>query len=67
MTTGAMPRMMRMILPFRFTVTGIDGTWKLNQNKPADVRETAATALALGNPAAQAIARLMRAHDIGSG
>lgn len=45
MTDGAMPRLMRMILPFRLTITDVQGTWKLNQNKPADVRERAATAL----------------------
>ncbi len=61
MTEGAMPRMMRMILPFRLRITSVDGTWKLNQNKPADVRERAAAALAKGNEAAQAIAALMRA------
>ena len=60
MTEGAMPRMMRMILPFRFRVVSVEGTWKLNQNKPADVRGRAADALANGNAAAQDIARLMR-------
>ena len=60
MTEGAMPRMMRMILPFRFHVTSIDGTWKLNQNKPPEVRARAAEALARGNAAAQDIAALMR-------
>jgi transcriptional regulator len=59
MTEGAMPRMMRMILPFRFRVLSVDGTWKLNQNKPADVRARAALALSQGNPGAQAIAALM--------
>ncbi|OYW61485.1 MAG: negative transcriptional regulator [Rhodobacterales bacterium 32-66-7] len=61
MTEGAMPRMMRMILPFRLRITAIDGTWKLNQNKPADVRARAADALSRGGEAAQAIAALMRA------
>ena len=60
MTTGAMPRMMRMILPFRFVVTSVDGTWKLNQNKPPEVRARAAEALSHGNAAAQAIAALIR-------
>ena len=35
-------RMMRQIVPARLTVTAIDGTWKLNQNKPDMVRERAA-------------------------
>jgi transcriptional regulator len=63
MSEGAMPRMMRMILPFRFRVLSVDGTWKLNQNKPADVRARAASALAEGDPGAQAIAALMREVD----
>jgi transcriptional regulator len=52
-----------MILPFRFRVLSVDGTWKLNQNKPADVRARAADALAKGDPSAQAIAALMRDAD----
>lgn len=60
MTEGAMPRMMRMILPFRFRVLAVEGTWKLNQNKPPEVRSRAAEALARGDAAAQAIAALMR-------
>jgi transcriptional regulator len=60
MTDGAMPRMMRMILPFRMRVEAVDGTWKLNQNKPADVRARAAASLARGDASAQAIAALMR-------
>ena len=57
----AMERMMRMILPFRFRVSGVDGTWKLNQNKKAPIRARAAAALARGDAGAQAIAALMRA------
>ncbi|NEX47992.1 FMN-binding negative transcriptional regulator [Pseudotabrizicola algicola] len=45
MTPGAMPRMMRMILPFRLEITDLQGTWKLNQNKPPEVRLRAAAAL----------------------
>jgi transcriptional regulator len=60
MTDGAMPRMMRMILPFRFHVTSVEGTWKLNQNKPPEVRARAAAALAQGGAAAQDIAALIR-------
>jgi transcriptional regulator len=62
MSEAAMSRMMRMILPFRMRVLAVDGTWKLNQNKPADVRNRAASALALGDAGAQAIAALMRDH-----
>jgi transcriptional regulator len=60
MSEGAMPRMMRMILPFRLRLTAVEGTWKLNQNKSEAVRAQAAAALARGDAAAQAIAALMR-------
>lgn len=60
MTPGAMPRMMRMILPFRFTVTSVDGTWKLNQNKTPEIRARAAEALAQGDASAREIAALIR-------
>ena len=42
MAPDALDRMMRMIVPFRMTVTGVDGTWKLSQNKPDAVRLRAA-------------------------
>lgn len=61
MSEGAMPRMMRMILPFRLRISAVDGTWKLNQNKPEPVRARAAAALAEGDPAARALAALMLA------
>lgn len=35
-------KLMRMILPFRFVVEDVDSTFKLNQNKPEDVRLRAA-------------------------
>lgn len=60
MTDGAMPRMMRMILPFRFVVTSVEGTWKLNQNKSPEIRARAAAVLAQGDGGAQAVAALMR-------
>jgi transcriptional regulator len=60
MTEGAMPRMMRMILPFRFLVTSVEGTWKLNQNKTPEIRARAATALSQGDAPAQEIAALIR-------
>lgn len=46
MTDGVMEKMMRMILPFRMEVTSIEGTWKLNQNKPDEVRRRAADGVA---------------------
>lgn len=60
MTEGAMPRMMRMILPFRFRVSSVEGTWKLNQNKTPELRARVAEALSHGNPSAQEIAALIR-------
>lgn len=62
MTDGSMPRMMRMIVPFRFQVTSVEGTWKLNQNKTPEIRARAAEALSQGNASAQEIAALMRSN-----
>jgi transcriptional regulator len=63
MAEGVMPRMMRMILPFRLEITAVDGTWKLSQNKDADVQARTATALARQEDAgARAIAALMRSN-----
>lgn len=42
MTKDVMHKMMRMIVPCRMKITSVDGTWKLNQNKPDDVRLRAA-------------------------
>lgn len=38
MSDEALERMMRQVLPFRFTVAEVDGTWKLNQNKSDEAR-----------------------------
>ncbi|MEP3442445.1 MAG: FMN-binding negative transcriptional regulator [Sulfitobacter sp.] len=46
MTPEVLEKMMRMIVPFRFTLTGVDGTWKLGQNKPDTVRRDAAGQMA---------------------
>ena len=42
MSPEALERMMRMIVPCRMQVGDIQGTWKLNQNKPDAVRLAAA-------------------------
>ncbi len=65
MAPGVMDRMMRMILPFRLTIGQVDGTWKLNQNKPDAVRLAAAEALSQigGSTPSQALAAQMR--DVG--
>lgn len=46
MDAEALTRMMRMILPFRFEVQAIEGTWKLNQNKTTEMRRAASDAVA---------------------
>ncbi len=42
MTPDVMQRMMRQIVPCRMQVHEVDGTWKLSQNKPDEVRMRAA-------------------------
>lgn len=46
MTPDVLDKMMRQIVPCRFTITGVDGTWKLSQNKPDPVRMRAADGVA---------------------
>ena len=42
MTPDVLNRMMRAIQPFRLHIAEVDGTWKLNQNKDPEVRQSAA-------------------------
>lgn len=59
-----MGRMMRTIVPWELSVTGVESTFKLNQNRGAAARNRAADALAAGGtPGAEtaALAALMRA------
>ena len=42
MPADTLTKMMRMIVPFRFDVKTVDGTWKLSQNKPDEARISAA-------------------------
>ncbi len=42
MPQDTMARMMRQIVPVRFDIGSVDGTWKLSQNKPAAARQSAA-------------------------
>ena len=52
MTEGLVDRMMRAIVPARFDVAQVEGTWKLSQNKPEAVRMAAADGVeAAGDPA----------------
>ncbi|MEW2911998.1 FMN-binding negative transcriptional regulator [Leisingera sp. JC11] len=48
MDAGALARMMRMIVPARMRITGVDGTWKLSQNKTDSARAGAAEMIAGG-------------------
>lgn len=62
MTPDALDKLMRMIVPCRMRITGVDGTWKLGQNKPEAVRDAAAdqiTAYGFGSEA-EVIGALMR-------
>jgi transcriptional regulator len=63
MGEGVMERMMRGILPFRLEIEDVQGTWKLNQNKTTEARAGVIAALEQGDPAAVAIAALMRGLD----
>jgi len=58
MTDGLMERMMRAIVPARLTITDVDGTWKLSQNKPEPVRLAAADGVEAAGDLA--LAALMR-------
>ena len=65
MSDGVMEKMMRQIVPCVMQVAEIDSTWKLNQNKPGEVRLRAAGEVAdhgLGQETA-ALAAHMRAPD----
>ena len=46
MTPDVLDAMMQQIVPCRMQVTGVDGTWKLSQNKPDPVRMRAADGVA---------------------
>ena len=60
MTEGVMARMMRMILPFRLTISGVDGTWKLGQNKTGAARQGVIAALEAQGGVPAELARQMR-------
>lgn len=62
MSDGVAERMMRAIVPCRMAVETVDGTWKLSQNKPRDVRQRVIETLGGmdADPHALGIAQLMR-------
>ena len=45
MSADALAKMLIQIVPYRFEIEAVDGTWKLNQNKPAPARMGAAAQL----------------------
>ena len=49
MTPEVLDRMMRQILPFRFRIEDVQGTWKLNQNKDDAVRLRASDHIETGH------------------
>ncbi|HKK36141.1 MAG TPA: FMN-binding negative transcriptional regulator [Paracoccaceae bacterium] len=61
MTPAALERLMRAIVPARLTIEGVDGTWKLGQNKDESARLGAAAGVegSVGADLA-ALAALMR-------
>ncbi len=65
MDGDALDRMMRMIVPYRLRIEAVDGTWKLNQNKPDDARLGAADHVEASGIGAEtaSLAALMRAAD----
>jgi transcriptional regulator len=68
MTPAVLDKMMRMIVPCRMKITGVDGTWKLNQNKPDNVRLRAADhvdAFGLGHEV-QLLSAMMRGAGMDS-
>jgi transcriptional regulator len=62
MTPEVLTRMMRSIIGCRLTVAGVEGTWKLSQNKPDAVRLSAAEGMAEAGQGAETarLAALMR-------
>jgi transcriptional regulator len=65
MIPEVLDKMMRQIVPCRMRIETVDGTWKLNQNKPDDVRLRAADymdAYGMGSET-RILAALMRGTD----
>ncbi|MEO9863362.1 MAG: FMN-binding negative transcriptional regulator [Yoonia sp.] len=62
MTPDVLDKMMRQIVPCRLHVSAINGTWKLSQNKPDDVRLRAADKIETSTTGidTQTLAHLMR-------
>lgn len=65
MTPGLMERMMRQIVPIELSISTVEATFKLNQNKPEKARLAAADAVAAAKYGrdVEALVRLMRAPE----
>ena len=48
MSADVLEKMLRQILPYRFHIESVDGTWKLNQNKTEAARHGAAVHIETG-------------------
>lgn len=62
MTPAVLEKMMRQIVPCRLAITEVDGTWKMNQNKPDDVRLAAADGVEMNSLGSETdgLAQMMR-------
>lgn len=62
MPDATLTKLMRMIVPCKMVISEVEGTWKLNQNKPADARRLAAQEVEQSpiGQNIQALAQLMR-------
>ena len=61
MDREALERLMRMIVPVRLSIETVEGTWKLNQNKPEPARTAVADQITTGIGAdLDDLARMMR-------
>ena len=58
-------QMSKQIVPIAMDVTDIEGTWKLSQNKPSEVRDRATMGVKAGRIGAEVddLARLMELRD----
>ncbi len=64
MTPDVLDRMMRQIVPCRMRVDHVEGTWKLSQNKPDEVRLSAAREIAKAGLGYETAVLAARMQDI---
>ncbi|MEM7644006.1 MAG: FMN-binding negative transcriptional regulator [Pseudomonadota bacterium] len=66
MAPDVLDRMMRQIVPCRLHLDDIQSTWKLNQNKPDEVRLRAATAMESSGIGSETLLLSRLMHNAGS-